>query len=255
MRVPDHIFPLVACRTWQWDAHGLRSLNGVPWFAGRPQVAECRASHGSRRIHRVKAIHRAHGAPHMDCTCGIYATKNLDKLRQAGYERHGIYGEVYLWGSLVECEFGWRAQFAYPKSFYVLLPALPVALAHIHTRLQALTPYGRDIFIVHNAASIALWRQNSGFEAEGLDLLMRRGQHWYDRRKLERTPRRGDRIAIFGLGMAVAEDVNGDQVNVRVGDHDIFRVGSKTVVWNQQNLRWEVNLPGYSARSDLRREE
>jgi hypothetical protein len=29
-----------------------------------------------------------------------------------------VIGEVSLWGKLVDCQYGYRAQFAYPKRFY-----------------------------------------------------------------------------------------------------------------------------------------
>jgi hypothetical protein len=29
-----------------------------------------------------------------------------------------IYGRVYLWGRLIECKHGWRAQYAYPAEFW-----------------------------------------------------------------------------------------------------------------------------------------
>jgi hypothetical protein len=56
----------------------------------------------------------------LECTCGVYAAKNIEHLRQLGYEGRGIRGEVHLWGTVVEHELGWRAQFAYPKSLVLL---------------------------------------------------------------------------------------------------------------------------------------
>jgi len=35
MIVPDYVSAITACRVWQWDETGLRSLNGEPWHAGR----------------------------------------------------------------------------------------------------------------------------------------------------------------------------------------------------------------------------
>jgi len=52
----------------------------------------------------------------LDCTCGVYAAKSREHLRQLGYEGRGIRGEVHLWGT-------GRAQFAYPKS--LVLPSPP----------------------------------------------------------------------------------------------------------------------------------
>ena len=74
-------------------------------------------------------MHDAGELPHPDCTCGIYAAKNIEHLRQFGYERRGIQGEVYLWGTVVEHKLGWRAQFAYPKSLFLPPDAIPFTLS------------------------------------------------------------------------------------------------------------------------------
>jgi len=93
MIIPDYIMPLVGYRVWRWnDATGLKSLNGEPWLPGRPLAAGCRVA--------------AHELPHSDCTCGVYAARNLEHLRQFGYEQRGIHGEVYLWGTVVEHKLG-----------------------------------------------------------------------------------------------------------------------------------------------------
>lgn len=57
------------------------------------------------------------------CNCGIYAWKTSELM--ADYERDEshpqqfthIRGEVWLWGRVLECSRGYRAQYAYPKAF------------------------------------------------------------------------------------------------------------------------------------------
>jgi hypothetical protein len=66
----------------------------------------------------------------------VYASKSLEHLRTTGYARYGIHGEVNLWGTVVEHEQGWRAQFAYPKNLYLPLDILPFTLALERTRLR-----------------------------------------------------------------------------------------------------------------------
>lgn len=107
MRIPDYISPIVGYRVWRWDATGLKSLNGEPWFPGRPLAAECKvAAHGN--VSPVKAAHAAHELPRWDCTCGVYAAKDIGRLRQFGYVgARGIHGEVYLWGNVVDHKLGW----------------------------------------------------------------------------------------------------------------------------------------------------
>jgi hypothetical protein len=103
-------------RVWQWGAAGLKSLNGEPWLPQRRLAATCRASTFGVVVGRVEAAHGAHDAPQVDCTCGIYAAKSLDHLYRTGYAQHGIYGEVNLWGTVVEHELGWRASTPVPRT-------------------------------------------------------------------------------------------------------------------------------------------
>lgn len=55
------------------------------------------------------------------CECGIHAFREL-KTAETSYKdssrlSNKIFGEVWLWGRVLECKNGYRAQFAYPKSF------------------------------------------------------------------------------------------------------------------------------------------
>ena len=130
MTAPDYISPMVGYRVWQWDALGLKSLNGVQWHPGKAFAAECRTQ-GCQE------------PPRSDCTCGIYASKSLNDLRWTGYTHHGIHGEVCLWGTIVEHERGWRAQFAYPKNLVVPLSMLPLGMSSVESRLAILAAYMR----------------------------------------------------------------------------------------------------------------
>ena len=57
----------------------------------------------------------------VSCTCGIYAFNKLElvqkEYRQEDRSKRYVYGECWLWGRVLECEKGYRAQFAYPKAF------------------------------------------------------------------------------------------------------------------------------------------
>lgn len=93
MNIPDYISPIVGYRVWQWDAAGLRSLNGEPWAPGKPLAAGCRYA-CSGLAGCAEAMDDAHEAPQAGCTCGVYAAKSLAHLRTAGYTQYGIHGEV-----------------------------------------------------------------------------------------------------------------------------------------------------------------
>ena len=85
----------------------------------------------------------------------------------------GVRGEVFLWGTVVEHEHGWRAQFAYPKSLHVPSDILPATLAEIRSRFRSLVAYGCEIFILHDGGSLPIWRKHSGLDPAGLDFLIR----------------------------------------------------------------------------------
>jgi two-component system, NarL family, nitrate/nitrite response regulator NarL len=159
MNVPDYVSPIVAYRVWHWDGSKLRSLNGEPWCPRQPLAARC------------TRVSDRHQAPQMACTCGIYAAKRLDQLRQLGSAGIRIYGEVCLWGTVVEHELGWRAQFAYPKSWVLPFETIPLSMDDVMPLLQALGVFGVDIFASDREASVRLWTKDSGQDSAGLEWL------------------------------------------------------------------------------------
>jgi preprotein translocase subunit YajC len=186
-----------------------------------------------------KPVHGAHEPPHSACTCGVYAAKNLEHLRQFGYAGRGIHGAVYLWGTVVEHKLGWRAQFAYPKSLFLPPEAIPFTLTEIDSRLKTLIAFGADIFIVGDHESIRFWKNGSGFDAAGLDYLIKTRKEYYVRRQRERTLKKGDRVAVLGRGIAVVEQADDKEVVVVLGNRLVLRIARKDIVLNQQNMRWE----------------
>jgi len=232
--VPDYISPIVAYRVWCWKETGLQSLNGEPWFPGQHLEARCRVAPAARHIAEA-----ANEVPHRKCTCGIYAAKNREHLRQIGYA-DGVCGEVYLWGTVVEHKLGWRAQFAYPKSLGLPLSLLPFTLAELNTRLLALIAFGIDIFVLHNNESMRLWKHGQGYDTHGLDYIISlRGEH-YIRQQQERTLRKGDRVALLGRGIAVVQQVNDERAVVVLGNVLSLQIARNKIVLNKQNMRWEL---------------
>jgi hypothetical protein len=176
MKLPDYISPVVTHRAWRWDETGLKSLNGEQWRPDRHLEARCRVAPAPSH---VWSAGDANEVPHRKCTCGIYAAKNLEHLRQLGYASYGVCGEVYLWGTVVEHTLGWRAQFAYPKSLVLPLHLLPFTLAELDARLQALIAFGTDIFELRSGESIRLWKHAAGYDADGLDYIISLRQQHY----------------------------------------------------------------------------
>lgn len=239
MRIPDYISPVVGYRVWQWDAAGLKSLNGERWVAHQPLSAVCKADASGSVSGRSKATHNPAELPNFKCTCGVYAAKTLERLRGCGYSRFGVYGEVYLWGTVVEHERGWRAQFAYPKSLFLAADTIPFSLAEINARLKTLAEFGTDIFLLHDCERVALWRHGFGFNASGLDYLIEARKEYYVRRRQERTLKKGDRVAVLGHGIAVVKQVDDGEVHVGLGSRLVLRIARKEIVVNEQNNRWE----------------
>jgi hypothetical protein len=218
----------------------LKSLCGERWHPSQSLAARCRASAVVGTIVGRSETADDHDAPQANCTCGIYAVKTLHHFRSAGYERYGIHGEVYLWGTVVEHELEWRAQFAYPKNLYVPPDTLPFTLAEIRPRLQALTLYGSDIFVLGNGETISLWGESSGFDPAGLDYLIEIGKEYYVRRLRDRTLNKGDRVAILDSGIAVVEHENDTEVHAMLRNRMMLKMRRKDIAWNRQNLRWEA---------------
>jgi len=239
MNVPDYISPVVGFRVWQWDAAGLRSLNGEKWFPHLPLSAVCRADACGSISGLSKATHNPAELPHFGCTCGVYAANTIEHLRQCGYKRFGVHGEVYLWGKVVEHERGWRAQFAYPKTLFLPADTIPFSLSEINSRLKTLAEFGTDIFLLRDYERVSLWKHGSGFDEAGLDYLIQARKEYYVRRQQERILKKGDRVAVLGHGIAVVEQVDSKKVHVALGNRLVLRIARKEIVVNEQNNRWE----------------
>ncbi len=105
--------PVEAWRTWALTGRRdgshllLRPVaaRSRPWPAGRGAVATCRTGWG-------------HPAPHVDCTCGLHGTHELDLLRRT--RSPAVLGRVALWGRVIEHELGFRARFGYPQRIRLL---------------------------------------------------------------------------------------------------------------------------------------
>jgi hypothetical protein len=126
--VPDAIEPVVGWRVWRVRDTGrafeLTSANRpTAWAPGEIFAASCDRD-------------AAHPTPALDCTCGIYASRQpatavelLPPYIRAvssiiapsilGYDTVMAVGLVALWGEIVVCDWGWRAQYAYPRELFV----------------------------------------------------------------------------------------------------------------------------------------
>lgn len=70
-------------------------------------------------------------APQAFCSCGIYAWQTLQGIYEYSTRGgHRVYGQVGLWGRIVETENGYRAEYAYPLALTVKalrpMPGFPI---------------------------------------------------------------------------------------------------------------------------------
>ena len=141
-------------------------------------------------------------------------------------------------------KFGWRAQFAYPKSFCLTADTLPFTLAAIQSRLETLIPYSTDIFVASPAGNLPLWIRGSGYEQAGLDYLVEVRKQGFERRK--RILKRGDRVAVIGRGIAIVRMIYEGQVCAVLSNQTVLEIGRRQIVWDEANMRWEANYSGVS---------
>jgi hypothetical protein len=150
---PDYAEPFEAWRVWRVVRRdGEYSLGSVIqralWPAGEAFTADClRAPRLFSRFRRKQP----HEAPDARCECGIYAAA-LERVGQyladapfRGVAR--VLGKVALWGTVIECDRGFRASLAYPTRIYIPIDA------------------GRPWRVDWEEVAIGLWRYGVPVEA------------------------------------------------------------------------------------------
>lgn len=174
-QAPDELEPRTGWRVWDVvELDGALRLCSLAfwtiWLPRQEAVALCRRS----LVDAGLAGLPPHDAPRERCTCGIYATRTAAHVLaySRGVRRrrdtvHRVVGQVSLWGTVIECEGGWRASTAYPSALYVpaarprsfrlarglVRPALPV-----EEIARALSAYGVPVEVVDCAGERELAR-------------------------------------------------------------------------------------------------
>jgi hypothetical protein len=125
--IPDEVEPRVGWRVWDVVAlDGTLRLCSLAfwsiWLPRQEAAATCRTSLLDAALTGLPP----HEAPQERCSCGIYATQTagqvLEFSRSVRRRRdtvHRVAGRASLWGTVVECDGGWRAAYAYPSAIYV----------------------------------------------------------------------------------------------------------------------------------------
>lgn len=106
--VPLYPSEFIGWRGWVVEKGVLKSINGGEiWTPHEPFEADCTVGKVHKRI------------PWPGCTCGLYSTKTMKKLRENKYHTAGAFGLVSIWGEMLDGGSGWRSQFAYPRVIFV----------------------------------------------------------------------------------------------------------------------------------------
>lgn len=124
---PDYWEPMSAWRVWRVvrSGHGYRLASVIKtatWPPGEALEAVCLRS---TRLASWLRHRRTHAVPHERCECGIYAAwlpeirQYLSELSMGWAPAPRVVGQVALWGTVIECERGFRASRAYPSRLYV----------------------------------------------------------------------------------------------------------------------------------------
>jgi hypothetical protein len=252
---PDFMEPLCAYRAWKFEGDKLLSLNGVEWTPGEAHVATC--NRGLVTSSGMCGPRFGHTAPDPTCTCGIYAGKNLEHLVEINYAQMGIHGEVDLWGNVLECELGYRAQYAYPR-YFVVPPWLLFDLHEAEFKLAILSQFNVDIYVAgeqrvsRDMKKIMLKpKGESIFDPEGVNQLTANVQQVYEamKRRASREPEVGERLHIRGKGISVITAVNADTAVAMLFNTTVCTVPRSDVRWNIDNFRFECDPSSFCIRS------
>jgi hypothetical protein len=107
--------------------------------------------------------------------------------------------------------------------------------------LKTLIAYHAEIFVTDPNGNIPLWANDSGYDSAGLDYLIETSKQYYDRCRRERTLKKGDRVALRRVGIAVVEQVDDKDLQVVLRKKYVLKIPRNHVAWDQQNLRWEAS--------------
>lgn len=120
-RSPDYVHTLTGWRAWSVDDGYLASVGtDFKWQPKFPLRASCE--------------YKDHPAPEMDCSCGYWTFRTRGLLVEAlkGYvHESAVIGPTAIWGRVIECENGYRSEYAYPNELWLLQGELEY-LGHVY---------------------------------------------------------------------------------------------------------------------------
>jgi hypothetical protein len=163
---PDYAEPVEAWRVWRVVAgDGGYRLGSVVkptlWPPAEPLVAQCLRN--PRLLPWLRRGQRGERpVPGLDCECGIYAAE-LSELGPYLSDTYltppvmRVLGKVSLWGTVIECERGYRASHGYPSLIYVPADAVGHGRGRYDELLRGLETYGVPVERVPARCAEAAW--------------------------------------------------------------------------------------------------
>jgi hypothetical protein len=124
--------PIVGWRQWNFMyPHFLANLGNDTIYVPREKIEAHCEQYSTIGTLVLRKDHSEQPAPHLTCMCGIYAYKEkprlLREIRNIYSGLRLVYGEINLWGKVIEHEDGYRAQFGYPKRLWCTPAIEPLA--------------------------------------------------------------------------------------------------------------------------------
>jgi hypothetical protein len=124
--------PIVGWRQWKFMyPHFLANLGNDTIYMPREKIEALCEQYSTVGTLVLRKHHSEQTAPHLTCTCGIYAykekTRLLREIRTIYSGLRLVYGEINLWGKVIEHEDGYRAQFGYPRRLWCTPAIEPLA--------------------------------------------------------------------------------------------------------------------------------
>ena len=124
--------PIVGWRRWNFMyPHFLANLGNDTIYVPREKIEAHCEQYSTIGTLVLRKDHSEQQAPHLTCMCGIYAYKEkprlLREIRDSCSGLRLVYGEINLWGKVIEHEDGYRAQFGYPKRLWCTPAIEPLA--------------------------------------------------------------------------------------------------------------------------------
>ena len=128
---------------------------------------------------------------------------------------------------------------------------IPFDITEAKRRLDMLTEFGIDMYLQpeHEARvgqeNIPLWISDFGYSQQGLSWLVEKRKKWYGNKVIPPLAV-GDRVAVLGGtdggGIGIVTEIKGDDMYYTIfSPNVVYRKPAKSIVWNDQNWRWETS--------------